>query len=101
MASKKRTTIEPEELNGAQADAAAESPSSSARPSTDYVVIVNLSRGQIQCPLANGRTVNLGPRMVGKEIHRSEPILKKLITPVLRTWERKGIVALEGQGGEA
>jgi hypothetical protein len=88
---------------GLSAESAAEpqsEPSSAAgRPITDYVVIVNLTKMTIPCELRNGRSVNLGPRVPGMKIHKSEPILRGLLTPEIYLREKKRMLALEPAGG--
>jgi hypothetical protein len=69
------------------------------RPITDYVVIVNLTKMTIPCELRNGRSVNLGPRVPGMKIHKSEPILRGLLTPEIYLREKKRMLAIEPAGG--
>jgi hypothetical protein len=63
------------------------------------VVIVNLTKQALQPALRNGKTVNLGPRVPGMKINRSEPILRRLLTPEIDQMKRKGMLALEPAGG--
>lgn len=70
-------------------------------PTTDYCILVNLTKSPLNCHLRNGKCVNLGPKVAGMDIHRSEPVLKRLRTDILFTWEKKGMLAFEAIGGDA
>jgi hypothetical protein len=73
---------------------------SAGPPPGDYCILVNQSKGPLSCPLRTGRNINLGPRVKGLNIHRSEPILKKDRTEILFTWNRLGKLGFENvQGG--
>ena len=85
-------------------DPAAQDDGQDARPTTvsgSYCRLVNMGSAPLDCPLADGTHVNLGPKCAGREIHKSKPILKKLRTAILFSWKRRGRLAFEEcAGGE-
>ena len=93
MAGKKQSDWEPEMVIE-ESTPATEAP-------RDYVRVVNLSTtGQIQIPLRDGTSVSLGPRLPGKQIHVSAPILKKNVGEAVRNMAKRKQIALEEvQGG--
>lgn len=104
MAGKKKT----EEENVEQAFQPAEGQEAGPEvptgpPPTDYVILVNNTKMPLSCPLRSGRHVNLGPRLPGRSINRSEPILKAERTDILFLWEKKGWLTFEqiNPGGNA
>ncbi len=64
-------------------------------PITDYNVIVNLTKQPRDFTLLDARTAHCGPKLPGRELHRSKPVLKKFLPPLLYDLQRQGIIALE------
>lgn len=76
-------------------DTQAGSTTTPAAPITDYVVVMNLTKTQRDFVLTNARAIHCGPKLPGREMHRSKPVLRKLIPPQLYELQRQGIVSLE------
>jgi hypothetical protein len=70
-------------------------------PLSDYVRIVNLTPHPTDFMLTNGRSIACGPKLPGKNLHKSKPVLRQFLHPHTRELETLGIVALEAvQEGE-
>jgi hypothetical protein len=99
---KQKTTEEPQIEEETAAVAEPEPSSNAGPPAGDCVIIVNRERRPLDCPLRNGRYVRVGPFIPGLEIHKSEPIAKKLLTPLIQKWVRQNRLVLEpAEGGVA
>lgn len=62
----------------------------------DYYIITNLQSHPIQIDLRDGApSISLGPRLVGKTIHISKPVSKKLVGPTVRAQAARKQIGLE------
>lgn len=96
---KQKNTEEPQIVEETEAAAEPEPSSPAGPPAGDCVIIVNREPRPLDCPLRNGRYVRVGPFIPGKEVHRSEPIAKKLLTPLIQKWVRQNRLVLEPAEG--
>jgi len=83
MAKRIRDDEVPEVEQPSVSDGPEEAPTTAAGP-TDVVRIVNFTKEPKQYHLTDGTTVSVGPKLSGQTIHKSSPVLKKLVGPHLR-----------------
>jgi hypothetical protein len=70
-------------------------------PITDCVRLVNLTRMPQNPALRNGRFVPLAPGPSPQGKHKSEPIQRKLLTPMVFALVKKNMLAIEPAEGGA
>jgi len=94
MATKKSDEEQPGTIDETAAEPQAAEPAAGSLV-VMYVRIVNLEKATRQYHLLDGTTVACGPFLPGKDINKSDPVLKKLISPQIRVLEKRGQLAFE------
>lgn len=64
-------------------------------PASDYVRIVNLMPHPKDFMLTNGRSVACGPKLPGKDIHKSRKVLRQHLHPHTRALADQRLIELE------
>lgn len=93
MSAKRKTEDEQITTPVEPADQPAATPA--AAPISDWVRIVNLLPTPQDYMLTNGKSVACGPKLPGKNIHKSRKVLRQHLHPHTRALADKELIVLE------